>query len=156
MTKKFRLARLLALREDQAAAEKIRWAQAERGAQDAAVRREQGRQRIRSARAEFASSQETSGPQSGSALAATLLAYDALDALNDHAVTDDAALVAARRIADEARAPYDTRRREVEALKRLEERWLAERRRARRRKENLELEEFINGRSAPDPSELPA
>ncbi len=149
---KFRLARLLSLREDQAKAEKLRWAQAQRAAQDAVARRDQGRQRVRDARAELSTDHERAGVQSGRVVATAIHAYGALDALNDRASADDEALAEARRVALEAREPYDTRRREVEALKRLEERWTKERRRQLRRRENLELEEFINGRSQSDPS----
>ena len=154
----FRLARLLALREDQEKAEKIRWAQAQREARNAAERRDAGRQRIQDARTELAQSHETSNSDLPTGPQATLSAYQVLDSLNDGAIADDEALKEARARALEARQPYDVRRREVEALKRLEHRWENERRRQRRRKENRESEAFINGRFAtktPDPTRSP-
>jgi flagellar biosynthesis chaperone FliJ len=144
----FRLARLLALREDQEKADKIRWALAEREARGAAEHREAGRQHIRDARAELARSHEFVGDQPSQATQSTLSAYQILDGLNERAIADDEALEAARALAAEARQPYDVRRREVEALKRLEHRWATERRRQRRRKENRESEAYINGRFA--------
>lgn len=148
----FRLARLLALREEQAKAEKIHWAQAERAARDAAGARDAGRQRVLGARQELAQSHERSEGVPGHGVHATLAAYQALDALTARTARDDAALAQARAHALEARQPYDLRRRDVEALKRLEHRWLNEERRRRRKKENREREAFINGRR---PTESP-
>ncbi len=156
----FRLARLLALREDQAKAEKIRWALAERAAQEAAQAVEASRQRIQSASQELADSHAQGGLRSGGAMAATVCAYDSLDALSARVGHYDEALVEARRVALEARAPYNERRQQVEALRRLEERWTKEQRRSRRRRENREQEAFINGQSRsitqPAPTAEPA
>ncbi|QDV04991.1 hypothetical protein Poly30_04860 [Planctomycetes bacterium Poly30] len=152
----FRLARLLALREQQAKAEKIRWAQAERAARDAAEQRQAGRERVALARQELVRNQVPGEGAPGPSVHATLAAYDALDGLTARTVSDDTALVQARARAEEARKPYDVRRRDVEALKRLEQRWLNEERRQRRRKENREREAFINGRRPTESPELTA
>lgn len=145
----FRLARLLSLREDQAKAEKIRWALAQRAAREAAEQVDASRERVKSAHGELAEAHEQEGTRSGSAMGATISAYQTLDGLNNRVAFDGEALAEARRRAFDALAPYDERRRQVEALRRLEERWSKEQRRSRRRKENREREEFINGQARP-------
>lgn len=147
----FRLARLLALRENQERAEQIRWAQAQRAVVEASELREAGRARIRSAYANIASSHEQlegahGDPRSGHAFKATLAAYETLDALHERGRKDDESLAETRSAAQEARVPYDEKRQEVEALRRLEMRFKREKRRKKRRRENREREEFINGR----------
>lgn len=149
----FRLARLLALREEQAKAEKIRWAQAQRAARDAADQRDAGRERVRDARRSLATSHETDDASPGRSVQSTLAAYEVLDALTARTASDDAKLQEANARAAEARQPYDLRRRDVEALKRLEQRWLQEQRRQRRRKEDREREAFINSRFTADPTD---
>ena len=145
----FRLARLLSLREDQAKAERVRWATAERAAAEAALQVQSSRERALEASEELAVSLVDRPASGGNAMAATIQAYDALDALAERVGRDSAALAEARRIAKDARVPYDERRRQVEALRRLEERWNKEQRRSRRRRENREREAFINGQSRP-------
>lgn len=147
--KSFRLQRLLSLRKDQEKADKIRWALAEREALEADARVDASAKRVESARQELADSHTQEAARSGSAMAATVCAYDAIDALTRRVGHDEAARTEARRRALDARLPYDERRREVEALRRLEERWTKERRRQRRRKENREREAFINSQSTP-------
>ena len=147
--KAFRLQRLLSLRIDQEKADKIRWALAEREALEADARVEASTKRVQSARQELAASHAQEAPRNGSAMAATISAYDAIDALTHRVGHDETARAEARRRALDARLPYDERRMEVEALRRLEERWTKERRQRRRRKENREREAFINGQSKP-------
>ncbi len=145
----FRLARLLSLREDQAKAEKIRWALAQRAAREAAEQADASRERAAAAQGELSDANEQGETRPGNAMGATIAAYETLDALNERVGHDDEALAEARRRAFDALAPYDERRRQVEALRRLEERWSKEQRRTRRRKENREREAFINGQSRP-------
>lgn len=147
----FRLARLLALRENQEKAEQILWAQAQRAVVEAADLRDAGRARIRAAYGNIARSHEQldgapTDARSGHAFKATLAAYETLDALHKRGHEDDESLVEARSAAHEARVPYDERRQEVEALRRLEARFKRAERRKKRRRENREREEFINAR----------
>ncbi|MEM8713345.1 MAG: hypothetical protein AAGG01_20555 [Planctomycetota bacterium] len=147
----FRLARLLALRENQERAEQIRWAQAQRAVVEASELRDAGRQRIRTAYESISQSHSraegaSSDARGGHAFKATLAAYETLDTLHERGHEDDRSVDEARRSAHEARIPYDERRQEVEALRRLEARFRRSERRKKRRRENREREAFINGR----------
>ena len=139
----FRLARLLRLRERQEREEKLLWAAASRNVQVAAERREVCRAALERAYAELADGLAVPGPDPGTAARAALAAHRAIDALVERKSDQEASLQGARRLAAEARIPYDAKRREVEALKRLEQRWQRERRRKRRRREERDRQEHI-------------
>lgn len=140
----FRLARLLRLREREEREAKLRWAAAARAVQSAADRRAEGRVALDRAYDDLASEHEARTVDEGRAAHATLSAHATLDALVGRKVEQEAALQQARESAAAARIPYDEKRRDVEALKRLEERWRRERRRKRRRREERQRQEHIS------------
>lgn len=143
MTAAFRLDRMLRLRRREERAAKLRWAAAAREVAAANARRDEGRAALVRAEAELATEYGTTLPAGGRGQRARLAAHVALDALTERKVRDEDALVASRKDAAAARAPYDERRRNVEALERLESRWRRERRRKRRRREDRERDEII-------------
>ena len=150
----FRLERLLNLRKDQESEAKIYWAQAEAAVRDAIRVREEKEAAV------LRAFDEITAQRNHASIVATLSAYERLDALQAESHATKEAVDEARRRAADARTPYEQRRLEVEALRRLQERWLKDQRKERRRKENREREAFIQGRAplgsrglfAPSPS----
>ena len=144
----FRLARLLRLREREEREAKLHWAAAARASLIAAERRESGRVALERAHDDLAGAHATAGSQPGGALRSTLAAHSAIDSLVQRKVDEEAALGRARQEALDARVPYESKRRDVEALERLQTRWKRERRRLRRRREERDRQEYIARKGA--------
>ncbi|MGB0330189.1 MAG: hypothetical protein ACPGPE_00050 [Planctomycetota bacterium] len=134
----FRLGRLMCLRERQEKEEKSRWAATLRAVFDARKARAAGRETLVRAHRDL-SSQEGASIHPGSRIAAEAT----LDHLSDRKLQQERAVADAELRAQEARVPYDQRRREAEALRRLEGRWKAARRKRRRRREDRDRQEHI-------------
>ena len=134
----FRLDRLMRLRERQEKEEKLRWAATLKAVFDAREERATGRESLEAAHRDLSSRQGASiNPGERLAAEATL------DHLSDRKLQQERAVAEADLRAEEARIPYDQRRREAEALRRLEERWKAARRKKRRRREDRDRQEHI-------------
>lgn len=142
----FRLARLLRLRENQERVAREAWAAAQRETLRAAAARVAARETLERASDEIASAHDGSDARSGASMQGTLAAYGALDHLRERSQDAVAAETEAAQHADEVRVPYDERRREVEALKRLETRWKEAERKARLRREYRATEAFLVAR----------
>ena len=141
----FRLGRLMRLRERPEKEEKLRWAATLKAVFDARAERDAGRTDLEQAHRDLALASRTSVNPGRRVAAETTL-----DHLSDRKLRQEQAVTEAGLRADEARAPYDQRRREAEALRRLEERWTASRRKRRRRREDRDRQEHIarqSGRS---------
>lgn len=134
----FRLERLVRLREREEREEKLRWAAALQGVFEARETRQAGVAELRRAHDEL-----SAAPGAALSPARRLVAEGTLDRLGDRKAAQEQAVQEALRLADEARAPYDQRRREAEALRRLEERWVADRRKRRRRRDERTRQEHI-------------
>ena len=134
----FRLGRLMRLRERQEKEEKLRWAATLKAVFDAREDRDAGRADLEQAHRDLTVAR-------GAALNAgrRMAAETTLDHLTDRKLDQEQAVTEAGLRADEARAPSDPRRREAEALRRLEERWKASRRKRRRRREDRDRQEHI-------------
>ena len=134
----FRLGRLVRLRERQEREEKLRWAAALRSVHAAQEQRAAGREALAQAHLDLMERVgEPSSPER------RIAAETTLDHLGDRKVAQEQAVDAATRGAEEARIPYDQRRREAEALRRLEARWRQGRRKRRRRREERDRQEHI-------------
>lgn len=134
----FRLGRLTRLRERQEKEEKLRWAATLKAVFDAREERAAGRASLEDAHRDL-SGQRGASINPGERLAAETT----LDHLSDRKLQQERAVTEADLRAEEARIPYDQRRREAEALRRLEERWKAARRKKRRRREDRDRQEHI-------------
>ena len=132
----FRLGRLMRLRERQEKEEKLRWAATLKAVFDAREERAAGRAVLEGAYRDL-SGREGASINPGSRLAAETT----LDHLSDRKLQQERAVAEADLRAQEARVPSDQRRREAEALRRLEDRWKAARRKKRRRREDRDRQE---------------
>ena len=135
----FRLGRLVRLRERQEKEEKLRWAATLQDVFDARERRSTGRATLDQAHRDLASAAgSTIQPSNRVAAEATI------DHLIDCKLQQEKDVTEAALKADQAREPYDERRREAETLRRLEDRWKADRRKRRRRREDRDRQEHIS------------
>ncbi len=134
----FRLGRLMRLRERQEKEEKLRWAATLKAVFDAKEERAAGRESLDAAHRQLSGRQGvTINP------GARVAAESTIDHLSDRKLQQERAVTEADLRAEEARVPYDQRRREAEALRRLENRWKAARRKKRRRREDRDRQEHI-------------
>lgn len=147
----FRMKRVLRLREKEARLLEIEWAERERRAHEADELLDATERAIEDG------IQATRALPSGDLEAVdhvqrVLAAYERLDALRERVRHVRGRVAAARAAADEARGPYDERRRDVEALRRLEDRWRTSVRAQRRRADDRAREEALNALRAIDSS----
>ncbi len=139
----FRMKRILSLREKQATQAKLAWADMERAAKDVEDARNRTIEVLNDGR-EAARSIVGANAASAAVFARTsIAAYERLDALAARAAHESGQLDEARAAAGRARDPYDARRRDVEALLRLEERWKREAKEKRKRREDRSRDEAL-------------
>ncbi len=139
--KPFRLARLLRLKEEQAKIKRLDWALSERDVASADDRVTQAKTQVALGEEQLRGSLVTRRASGG--MQSLLGAHQVLDSQREDIDVQRARLEQARLVAGEKRLESQAAKRDVEALARLEHRWLTEQKSLARRRVARASDEYI-------------